>query len=219
DAMAATPNALDVVYADPVGGVYKKLVLSDDASTLLGGVLVGDASAYGSLRPLVGGALGADPAAYLVPAGGVEAPTADLPDEAIVCSCSSVSAGAIRRAVRDDGLADADAVKACTRAGATCGSCFTMVKKLVGKELLAQGKTLSNALCEHFDMSRRQLFDAIRVAGLTTFSEVIERFGGGRGCDVCKPTVASILSSLVGAHVLDGENATLQDTNDHVMAN
>jgi len=219
DAMASTPNALDVVYADPIGGVYKKLVLSDDASTLLGGVLVGDASAYGSLRPLVGGALGADPAAYLVPAGGVEPPTGDLPDEAIVCSCSSVSAGRIREAVRDEGCADADAVKACTRAGATCGSCIPMVKKLVGKELLAQGKTLSNALCEHFDMSRRQLFDAIRVAEITTFSDTIERFGRGRGCDVCKPTVASILSGLVGTHVLDGENATLQDTNDHVMAN
>lgn len=219
DAMAATPNALDVVYADPVGGVYKKLVLSDDASTLLGGVLVGDASAYGSLRPLVGGPLGADPVAYLMPEGGVEAPAGELPDEAIVCSCSSVSAGRIRAAVHEEGCEDADAVKACTRAGATCGSCVTMVKKLVGKELLAQGKTLSSALCEHFELSRRQLFDAIRVAELTSFSEIIERFGRGRGCDVCKPTVASILSSLVGAHVLDGENAALQDTNDHVMAN
>ena len=56
DAFATTPGALDVVYADPVAGVYKKLVLSDDAQTLLGGILVGDASAYGMLRPLVGGA-------------------------------------------------------------------------------------------------------------------------------------------------------------------
>jgi len=219
DAKAQTPHALDVVYADPVGGVYKKLVLSDDASTLLGGILVGDASAYGALRPLVGSALGADPAAYLVPADGVAAPAGELPDEANVCSCSSVTAGRIRDAVREDGCEDANAVKACTRAGATCGSCFTMVKKLVGTELLAQGRTLSNALCEHFDMSRRQLFDAVHVAELTTFTQIIERFGRGRGCDVCKPTVASILSGLAGTHVLDGENATLQDTNDHVMAN
>ena len=45
DAFAETPGALDVVYSDPVAGVYKKLVLSDDAKTLLGGILVGDASA------------------------------------------------------------------------------------------------------------------------------------------------------------------------------
>ncbi|MDD7961162.1 nitrite reductase large subunit NirB [Microbacterium thalli] len=219
DAFAETPGALDVVYADPVAGVYKKLVLSDDAKTLLGGILVGDASAYGSLRPLVGGALGGDPAAYLLPDGGVAAPTGELPDAALVCSCNSVTAGGIRSAVHDEGCTDVAAVKACTKAGAACGSCVPMIKKLVGAELAKSGATVSNALCEHFDLSRRQLFDAVRVSGLTTFSGVIERFGTGRGCDICKPALASILSTLTGRHVLDGENATLQDTNDHVMAN
>ncbi|WP_433584134.1 nitrite reductase large subunit NirB [Microbacterium hydrocarbonoxydans] len=219
DAMATTPNALDVVYADAVAGVYKKLVLSDDAQTLLGGILVGDASAYGSLRPLLGARLGADPAAYLLPEGGNEAPGGELPDEAVVCSCSNVTAGRIRQAVHEEGCTDAAAVKGCTKAGATCGSCVLMVKKVVGQELTKLGQTVSNALCEHFDMSRRQLFDAVRVAELTTFSSIVERFGRGRGCDICKPAIASILSVLVGAHVLDGENATLQDTNDHVMAN
>ncbi|WP_396652670.1 nitrite reductase large subunit NirB [Microbacterium sp. AK031] len=219
DAFGHTPNALDVVYTDPVAGVYKKLVLSDDAQTLLGGILVGDAAAYGSLRPLVGARLGADPVAYLMPEGGVEAPGGELPDDAVVCSCSNVTAGRIRRAVHDEGCTDAGAVKACTKAGATCGSCVLMVKKVVGQELTKLGQTVSNALCEHFDMSRRQLFDAVRVSEPTTFSTVIERFGRGRGCDICKPALASILSVLVGAHVLDGENATLQDTNDHVMAN
>ena len=219
DAFATAAGALDVVYTDPVAGVYKKLVLSDDAQTLLGGILVGDAGAYGSLRPLVGARLGAAPVSYLMPAGGVEAPGGDLPDEAVVCSCSNVTAGRIRQAVHDEGCVDAGEVKACTKAGATCGSCVLMVKKVVGQELTKLGQTVSNALCEHFDMSRRQLFDAVRVSELTTFSAVIERFGRGRGCDICKPALASILSVLVGAHVLDGENATLQDTNDHVMAN
>lgn len=219
DAFAQTPGALDVVYADPVAGVYKKLVLSDDAKTLLGGILVGDASAYGSLRPLVGGPLGGDPAAYLMPDGGVAAPTGELPDAALVCSCNSVTAGGIRSAVHDEGCTDVAAVKACTKAGAACGSCVPMIKKLLGAELAKSGATVSNALCEHFDMSRRQLFDAVRVSGLTTFSSVIERFGAGRGCDICKPALASILSTLTGRHVLDGENAALQDTNDHVMAN
>jgi len=219
DAMATTPNALDVVYADPVAGVYKKLVLSDDAKTLLGGILIGDASAYGALRPLVGAALGADPAAYLLPEGLSEAPIGELPDAAVVCSCANVTAGRIRQAVHEEGCTDAAAVKSCTRAGATCGSCVFMVSKIVGQELAKTGQTASTALCEHFDMSRRQLFDAVRVSELTTFSAIIARFGRGRGCDICKPTLASILSVLVGEHVLDGENAALQDTNDHVMAN
>ncbi|UNK72549.1 nitrite reductase large subunit NirB [Microbacterium sp. H1-D42] len=219
DAMGSTPSCLDVVYADPVAGVYKKLVLSDDAQTLLGGILIGDASAYGALRPLVGAPLGADPVSYLLPEGGALPVSGDLPDSAVVCSCSNVTAGRIRSAVHEDGCRDAAAVKSCTKAGATCGSCVLMVKKIVGTELARLGETVSTALCEHFDLTRRQLFDAVRVSGLSTFSAIIERFGRGRGCDICKPALASILSSLLGAHVLDGELATLQDTNDHVMAN
>ncbi len=219
DAFATTPGALDVVYADPVAGVYKKLVLSDDAKTLLGGVLVGDASAYAALRPLVGGALGGDPAAYLLPEGGVPAPSGELPDEAMVCSCNSVSAGSIRHAVHEEGCTDVAGVKACTRAGAACGSCVPLVTRVVVGELQKTGATVSNAMCEHFALSRAQLFDAIRISGRTTFSAIVERFGTGRGCDICKPAIASILSTLVPNHVLDGENATLQDTNDHVMAN
>jgi nitrite reductase (NADH) large subunit len=219
DAFATTPGALDVVYADPVAGVYKKLVLSDDAKTLLGGVLVGDASAYAALRPLVGGALGTDPAAYLLPEGGAPAPAGELPDDATVCSCNSVSAGTIRHAVHEEGCTDVAGVKACTRAGAACGSCVPLVKRIVVGELEKSGATVSDAMCEHFALSRAQLFDAVRVAGLSTFSAIVERFGTGRGCDICKPAIASILSTLVHEHVLDGENATLQDTNDHVMAN
>ena len=54
DAHGETPGALEVVLNDAAKGTYAKLVVSDDASTLLGGVLVGDATAYGALRPLVG---------------------------------------------------------------------------------------------------------------------------------------------------------------------
>ena len=99
DVLAASPGSLEVVYADPVAGVYKKLVVSDDAQTLLGGVLVGDASAYASLRPLVGSPLGSDPTAWLLPEGSAPAAGADLPDDAAVCSCNNVTAGAIRCAV------------------------------------------------------------------------------------------------------------------------
>ncbi len=54
DAMGVTPDCLQVVVNDAVNQTYAKLVLSDDAKTLLGGILVGDASAYGILRPMVG---------------------------------------------------------------------------------------------------------------------------------------------------------------------
>ena len=219
DAFATTPGALELTYADPVAGVYKKLVVTDDARTLLGGILVGDASAYASLRPMVGSDLGADPAAWLLPEGSGERPSVELPDEASVCSCNNVSAGAIRCAVTDDGCTDIASVKACTKAGTSCGSCLPLVKKIMGTELERAGIEVSNALCEHFDMSRAQLFSAVQVSELRTFSEIIERFGTGRGCDLCKPAIGSILASLYNEHVLAQDRAALQDTNDRVMAN
>jgi nitrite reductase (NADH) large subunit len=222
DAFAQNAGSLPVVYADPVAGVYKKLVLSDDARTLRGGILVGDASAYSALRPLLDRDIGADPAAYLLPEGGPPAAGA-LPDDAAVCSCHNVSAAAIRRVVRGDdatpGCTELGEVKACTRAGTGCGSCLPMVKRLVTSELEAAGVPVSTALCEHFDLSRAQLFDVVRVTGLRSFTEIVTRHGRGRGCDVCKPVIASILASLGTGHVLDGEQAALQDTNDHVLAN
>jgi len=217
DAFASDPGALEVVISDPVAGVYKKLVMSDDARTLRGGIFVGDASAYVALRPMVGRELGGDPAAYLLTEGA--APAGALPDDAGVCSCNNVTAGEIRCAVSDGGCTDLAGVKACTRAGTSCGSCLPLVKKLVTSELEKSGVSVSNALCEHFDLSRAQLFDVVRVQGLRTFSEVIARHGRGRGCDICKPVIGSILASLGTGHILEGERATLQDTNDHVMAN
>lgn len=219
DAFAATSGSLEVVYADPVAGVYKKLVMSDDASTLLGGMLVGDASSYASLRPMVGGALGSDPTAWLLPEG-VEPPSGmALPDEANVCSCYNVSAGQIRGAVTEHDCTSLAEVKGCTKAGTGCGSCVNLVKKLVDTQLAEAGIEVSNALCEHFAHTRAQLFDIVRVTGISTFSELLDRHGTGRGCDICRPVAASILASLGKGHVLDGENAALQDTNDHVMAN
>ena len=217
DAFAQTPGALEVVHSDPVTGVYKKLVVTDDAKTLLGGVLVGDASAYASLRPMLGAELGGDPGAWLLPEGAAR-PQTELPDGASVCSCNAVSAGEIRQAVCD-GCHDVASVKQCTKAGTSCGSCVPLVKKLLAGELAKQGITVSSAMCEHIAMSRAELFNAVMVTGLTGFAAIIERFGTGRGCDICKPAIASILASLYGKHVLGEDRAALQDTNDRVMAN
>lgn len=219
DAFAATNGSLEVVYADPTAGVYKKLVMSDDAQTLLGGMLVGDASAYTNLRPMVGRALGSDPTAWLLPEG-MEPPSgSSLPDDANVCSCNNVTAGTVRGAVTDHQCTDIGAVKACTKAGTSCGSCVSLVKKLMETQMAEEGLEVSTALCEHFSVTRAQLFDIVRVSEISTFSELIDKHGTGRGCDICRPVVASILASLGKGHVLEGENATLQDTNDHVMAN
>ena len=215
DALSTTPGALDVVVSDPIGGVYAKLVLSDDASTLLGGVLVGDASAYGLLRPLVGSTLPGDPVSLISPAGDAPAlGVGALGDDAQICSCNDVSKGTLCAAIAD-GACDVAALKGCTGAGTACGSCVPLLSQLLDE----QGVEQSTALCEHFSASRAELFEMIRAGKVRTFSGIIESFGTGTGCDICKPTVASILASIGSGHILDGEQASLQDSNDHFLAN
>ncbi|MFV0634969.1 nitrite reductase large subunit NirB [Demequina sp.] len=219
DAFATAEGALEVVYSNPLNGAYKKLVLTDDASTLLGGMFVGDASDYATLRPMVGSELPGDPSSWILPEGAAQRPDLELPDTASVCSCNNVTAGTIRDAVNEGGCHDLGSVKAETKAGTACGSCLPLVKKIMNAELAKSGIEVSNALCEHFEMSRAQLFSAIQVSGLTTFSEIIDRFGTGHGCDICKPTIGSVLASIYNQHVLADDRAALQDTNDRVMAN
>ncbi|MGB8254454.1 MAG: nitrite reductase large subunit NirB, partial [Pseudonocardiaceae bacterium] len=218
DALGRAEGALEVIHNDPISGRYAKLVVSDDARTLLGGVLVGDAELYGTLRALVGAELPADPGALISPSGAELDPSA-LPAGAQVCSCHAVTVETIGTAVRD-GATTVTALKACTKAGTGCGSCVPMLKKL----LAAQGVEQSTALCEHFTHSRAELFEIVAATRIRTFSELVTKHGAGRGCDICKPAVASILASLSGvlnpgSHILDGEQATLQDTNDHFLAN
>src|SRR4029079_237245 len=147
---------------DPDTRVYAKLALSDDARTLLGGVLVGDASAYATLRACVGQPLPASPLALLAPAGDADL-SAGLPATAQVCSCNAVTKATIVDAITGQGCTDVAAVKACTRAGTTCGSGVPLLKQLLPQS----GVSLAKALCEHFEYSRQELFDLMRVRGIT----------------------------------------------------
>ncbi len=218
DAMGVTPDCLEVAVNDAVNQTYAKLVLSDDAKTLLGGILVGDASAYGILRPMVGEPLPGDPLALIAPAGsdcgsnGLGVST--LPAGAQICSCNNVAKGDLTDAIAG-GCGDVAALKKCTQAGTSCGSCVPLLRQL----LEAEGVEQSTALCEHFSQSRAELYEIISATSTRTFSGLIERFGTGKGCDICKPVVASILASTSSEHILDGEQASLQDTNDHFLAN
>ncbi|AWS42597.1 nitrite reductase large subunit NirB [Streptosporangium sp. 'caverna'] len=208
----AMDGALNVTFMDPVSGVYQKLFVSDDARTLLGGICVGDATPYNTLKPFVGRDLPGAPGELLFTGGPANT---DLPDDAQVCSCNNVTKGQVCAAIAGNGLTDVAGIKDCTRAGTTCGSCLPMLKQI----LVKSGVEVSKSLCEHFAHSRAELFDIASVRGITTFSQLIAEHGTGRGCDVCKPVVASILASLGNGHILDGEQATLQDTNDHFLAN
>ena len=207
----------DIVVSDPMAGTWKRAVLDDD-QRLLGAVLVGDAAPFGPLvSALRTSTPVTDPLALLSPApsGAAAGPMAD---EASVCSCHNVCAGTIRSAV-DDGHEEVPAVKACTKAGTGCGSCVPIVQELIDEQLTASGRAVVRHLCPHFAMSRAELFDVVRVTGIRSFATLVERHGSGHGCEICKPAVASMLASLASGYILDGEQASLQDTNDHFLAN
>jgi nitrite reductase (NADH) large subunit len=166
---------------------------------------------------MVASELPGDPLALIAPVTDGDAPALGvgaLPDIAQICSCNNVTKGDLKEAICG-GCDDVPSLKKCTLAGTSCGSCVPLLKQL----LEAEGVEQSTALCEHFSQSRAELFEIISATEIRTFSGLIEKFGTGKGCDICKPTVASILASTSSDHVLDGEQASLQDSNDHFLAN
>ncbi|CAN5115840.1 nitrite reductase large subunit NirB [soil metagenome] len=218
DAMGATEGSLELSYSDDVAGVYKKLVVSANGKQLLGGILVGDASAYGLLRPMVasGMDLPDNPEELILPISTGVGIT--LPVHAQVCSCNNVTRGEIEAAV-DGGCSSAVEVTKQTRAGATCGSCKPQVKKIVEDYFAALGKVVDRSICEHFSYTRAELFDLVLVHQYASFDQIVAAHGRGRGCEICKPAIASILASQFNGHVLAQGRRTLQDTNDAFLAN
>ncbi|MFE6825704.1 nitrite reductase large subunit NirB [Streptomyces sp. NPDC057690] len=231
DAHGTAEDCLDVVYSDSRSGLYKKLVIGRDG-TLLGGILVGDAEAYGTLRAFTGSVPPVAPESLVLPAGAgdsVQLGPSALPDEAIVCSCHNVSKGTIRGAVTEHSCTTVPEVKKCTKAGTGCGSCVKVLGQLVTAELEASGVEVDKGLCGCFSQTREELYEIVLALRINTYQDLLDRYGrdsarGGDGCEVCKPTVGSIIASLaptIGAsgYVLDGEQAALQDSNDHFLAN
>ncbi|HEX2676731.1 MAG TPA: nitrite reductase large subunit NirB, partial [Polyangiales bacterium] len=222
---AAHPGSHVISIFDTAGAIYKKLVVSPDRKHLLGGILVGDASSYGQLLQLAQNQIVLPPApeTLILPSASGEKPAGAgvgaLPDSAQICSCNNVSKGAICTAVREQKLTAIGAVKSCTRAGTTCGSCVPLVTELLKTELKRAGIAVSNHLCEHFPHSRQELYSLIRFNKHTTFDAALSAHGHGRGCEICKPAVASILASAWNEHVMKPKHRPLQDTNDRFMAN
>ena len=111
------------------------------------------------------------------------------------------------------------AVKSCTKAGTGCGGCSNLLKQVVDQTLADLGVEADKGLCEHFAYGRQELYHLARVGELKSFEALRDKHGQGLGCDICKPTVASILASLWNEHVLEKPHRALQDTNDAFLAN
>ena len=218
DYEAPPDRARPLVYDDPFGGVYKKLLFSPDGAKLVGGVLVGDAGDYAMLSSLAksGKPLTVPPGELIV---GKKAVTdADgLDDDCQVCSCNNVTKGQLCAAIAEKNLTTLGAVKAYTKAGTGCGGCVPLVTALLNRQLEAAGVKVNRSLCEHFAFTRQELFQIVKIKGYKTFADLCDHEGRGQGCEICKPAVASIFASLWNDNIMD--HATLQDTNDRFLAN
>ncbi|MEY8875514.1 MAG: nitrite reductase large subunit NirB [Leptothrix sp. (in: b-proteobacteria)] len=224
DAHGSTPGSRSFQYTDELRQIYKKIVVSEDGKQLLGAVLVGDAAEYGTLLQMAlnGITLPAEPEFLILPSSdgkakpglGVDA----LPDSAQICSCNNVTKGQICAAV-GEGACTIGELKACTKAGATCGGCVPLVTQVMKVEMAKRGMAVNNHLCEHFAYSRQELFHLIKVGQIKSFDELLARHGKGLGCDICKPTAASIFASCWNEFVLKKDLAGLQDSNDYFLGN
>ena len=221
------PGARMFRYLDPLTQVYRKLVVTSDGKKLLGAMLVGDNSVYDTLLQYYanGIELPKEPASLILPQQSGAAPVLGpdaLPETAMICSCHNVTKGSICSAI-DAGAADLGSVKGATKASTGCGGCAALLKSVVDHELEARGVEVDKSICEHFAHTRQGLYDIVRVEGIKTFSELMEKHGNAEthrlGCDICKPAVASILASCFNEPITDAAHVPLQDTNDTFMAN
>ncbi|WP_375241224.1 nitrite reductase large subunit NirB [Polaribacter sp.] len=216
-------DGLEIVYENAFEGVYKSIIVNKEGTSLLGGIMVGDASDYSMLHQIFlnGMKIPENPAQLILPATDGAATLGDimdLPDDAQVCSCESVTKGQICGVIENGEAKDLADVVSCTKAGTGCGGCKPMVADLTTATLKSLGITVKDTVCEHFDFNRQDLYKIIEVKGYTTFNEVLDNHGnGGHGCELCKPLIASLMATI-HADTANKEYA-IQDSNDRFLAN
>ncbi len=223
EAFITEPECRTIVFEDTHKGIYKRINISMDGKQLLGGILIGDADAYNMLLQTVNNKIVLPPNPEDLILGSRGGPGSDdagvmnLPDDALICSCEAVTKAIICSSVSDLGIATIDGIKKCTRAGTGCGGCVPLVKDLIAGVMKANGQYIKNVICEHFDYSRQELFDLVKINKIKNYDLVLDHFGKGDGCEVCKPVVASIMSSLWNDVIVKQD--TIQDSNDRFLAN
>ncbi|MFP5393479.1 MAG: nitrite reductase large subunit NirB [Gammaproteobacteria bacterium] len=224
DPHAATPGSRSYQFTDERKQVYKKIVVSECGKYLLGGVLIGDATEYGTLLQMMLNKieLPESPEFLILPSSdGAAKPAlgADaLPESAQICSCNDVSKGAICAAVGNGACTIGD-IKSCTGAGTSCGGCVPLVTQVMKAEMKKQGMAVNNHIREHFPYSRQEIFHLVKVGKIKTFADLLSAHGKGLGCDICKPVAASVFASINNDFVLKPELAALQDSNDYFLGN
>lgn len=204
---------------DPSLGVYKKLILKDNK--LDGVILVGDASDdHRFMEWLRSGADLTDQRRNLLSPAASSAPGEDaaaLPDSHTVCGCNGVSKGAIIEAVHTHGVCTLAQLKDKTRAATGCGSCAGLCQSVLKAVSPDFAEEKAKVLCECVAFTQDQLREIIRSQKLKSVQEVLDIYGNGIGCEICKPALSYLVDVVwEGGH---NEDRSARFINDRVHAN
>ncbi|MHA3884674.1 nitrite reductase large subunit NirB [Stutzerimonas degradans] len=201
-----------ITLSDPIGGVYKKLVIKDDV--LVGACLYGDTADGGwyfrqvregqnvaQIRDhLMFGAAGLGEGAIGDAGHQGQNKAMSMPDDMEVCGCNGVCKGTIVKAIQEHGLFSVDEVKKHTKAASSCGSCAGLVEQIlintVGGAADVKPKS-EKAICGCSDLNHGQVRKAIREHHLTSIPAVMAfmEWRTPNGCATCRPALNYYLIS------------------------
>ena len=213
------PGVEMVRYEDPALGIYKKLTLQN--GKLAGMILVGDAS--DSHRYMEWLRTGTDLTALRrqllfpesVKDGGLDA--AQIADSDTVCGCMGVTKGTIISAIHEKGVNTLAQLKECTRASTGCGSCTALCQQILKAVAPEFEEEARKTICKCVPFAEDNLREILRSQKLKSVQEVLEIYGNGIGCEVCKPALSYMLDMLwCGDH---DEDRSARFINDRVHAN
>jgi nitrite reductase (NADH) large subunit len=208
-----------VRYEDPGLGVYKKLALKD--GKLAGVILVGDAGdshrymswlrTHADLTSERRHLLFPPPA----PDEGID--VAEMADSATICGCVGVTKGCIIQSIHERGVNTLSQLKEATRASTGCGSCTSLCQNLLRAVAPEFEDEVKKTICACLPFAEDRLREILRSERLKSVQDVIEIYGNGRGCEVCKPALSYMLDMLwCGDH---DEDRSARFINDRVHAN
>ena len=213
------PGCEEITLADPIGGVYKKLVIRDDR--LVGACLYGDTadgawyfrllregSSVSAIRDRL--IFGEN---HLGDTGhGGENRASTMADTAEVCGCNGVCKGQIVSAIKSQGLFTLEQVRAQTKASASCGSCTGLVEQILmntlGSDYSATPKLKPVCGCteRNHDEVRRAIREG-RYGGekLLTVRDVMAflEWRSPDGCATCRPAINYYLISTWPREAID----------------
>ena len=213
-------SGVEVVrYEDPTLGIYKKLLVKN--SRLHGVILVGDAADDHRYVDWLrhGTDLSGQRKHLLFPPPAVDTglDVALIPDSETVCGCMGVTKGDVVDAIHVKGISTLAQLKDYTRATTGCGSCTTFCSQLLRAVAPEFEEEKPKVLCSCVPFSQEKLRGIVRSQKLRSVQDVLDIYGNGRGCEICKPALSYMVDMVwCGEHE---EDRSARFINDRVHAN